>query len=124
MSTRPLLLIVDDDHRTALLLGRLLSQDGYDSEVEPDGAAALARLSREPIPNALITDYHVPGADGLVIARQARLARDGMPVFVVTGDPDTAKRDSHQLSAVEVIAKPLDYASLVTRLHLTVPVYE
>jgi len=68
---RPLLLIVDDDRRTALLLGRMLREDGYDTEVEPDGAAALERLGCDPIPDALITDFHVPGADGLVIARQA-----------------------------------------------------
>jgi len=77
---------------TAFLLGRLRSEDGYDTEVEPDGAAALARLAREPIPDPLITDYHVPGADGLVIARHARLARAGMQVFVVTGDPRQRNR--------------------------------
>ena len=40
------------DRRTALLLGRLLHEDGYDTEVEPDGAAALARFAHEPTPDA------------------------------------------------------------------------
>ena len=121
---RPLLLIVDDDRRTALLLGRMLREDGYDTEVEPDGAAALERLGCDPIPDALITDFHVPGADGLVIARQARACRAGIPVFVVTGDPHTANSVGIALdSGVEVIAKPVDYASLIVRLHAAVPVF-
>ncbi|HEY0253927.1 MAG TPA: response regulator [Kofleriaceae bacterium] len=124
MSKRPLILIVDDDRRTALLLGRLLGEDGYDTEVEPDGNAALARFAREPIPDALITDYHVPGADGFVIAGHAHAVRAGMPVFMVTGDPETAIHEARSTSAIAVIAKPLDYATLVTRLHISVPVYE
>jgi two-component system response regulator MprA len=119
---RPLLLIIDDDRRTALLLGRLLSEDGYDTEVEPDGASALARLGHEPIPDAVITDYHVPGANGLTITRRARSCRAGIPVFIVTGDPYTASTGIALDSGIEVIAKPLDYASLVVRLHAAVPV--
>jgi DNA-binding response OmpR family regulator len=121
---RPLLLIVDDDRRTALLLGRMLREDGYDTEVEPDGAAALERLANDPIPDALITDFHVPGADGLRIVRQARACRAGIPVFVVTGDPYSANRAGIALdNGVEVIAKPVDYASLVGRLRAAVPVF-
>ncbi|CAN5373069.1 hypothetical protein BH11MYX1_BH11MYX1_44490 [soil metagenome] len=123
MPPRPLLLIVDDDRRTALLLGRLLRQDGYDTEVEPDGSAALARFENEPIPDALITDYHVPGADGLTIAKRARACRSAIPVFVVTGDPESATLLAHE-SAIEVMGKPVDYASLVARLHAVVPVHE
>jgi CheY-like chemotaxis protein len=122
--TRPLLLIVDDDRRTAVLLGRLLREDGYTTEVEPDGVAALARLAHDPIPDVLITDYHVPGTDGLEIVKAARACRAGIPVFVVTGDPSSALSAGIELdSGIQVIAKPVDYASLVGRLHAAVPVF-
>jgi DNA-binding response OmpR family regulator len=117
---RPLLLIVDDDRRTAALLAELLYDDGYDTEVAPDGTAALARFEHEPIPDALITDYHVPGANGLTIARRARACRSAMPVFVVTGDPESATPLAHEC-AIEVMSKPVDYGSLVARLHAVVP---
>ena len=121
--SRPLLLIVDDDRRTANLLGRLLREDGYDTEVEPDGAAALERLGHDPIPDALITDFHLPGADGLVIVRRARASRAGIPVFVVTGDPHSATNAGIALDeGIEVLTKPIDYASLVGRLHAAIPV--
>ena len=115
---RPLLLIVDDDRRTALLLGRLLREDGFETEVEDDGVAALERLAHAPVPDAVITDYHLPGADGLAIVRHARACRAGIPVFVVTGDPYSATKAGIAIdSRIEVMAKPVDYASLVGRLH-------
>jgi CheY-like chemotaxis protein len=120
---RPLLLIVDDDRCTAVLLGRLLHQDGYDTEVEPDGSAALERLEHEPIPDALITDYHVPGANGLVIAQRALASRSGIPIFIVTGDRESVLAALRaRATVVEVMSKPLDYVTLVARLHAAVPV--
>jgi len=47
---RPLVFIVDDDGPSANLLARLHHVDGYDAEVTTDGAAAIARLTRSPVP--------------------------------------------------------------------------
>ena len=45
-------LVVDDDERTARLLARLLTEDGFDVEVVTDGVAAMARLSNGEGPTA------------------------------------------------------------------------
>ena len=114
---RPLVLIVDDDARSASLLGRLLERDGYATEVTTDGAAALARLTRSPVPDALITDFYLPHADGLAVGRYARSRRAAMPIFVVTGDPEAVASARDPLDGpTVVITKPLDYADLVHRL--------
>lgn len=114
---RPLLLIVDDDVRSANLLGRLLRIDGFDSEVTTDGAAALARLTRSPVPDAVLTDFHLAHADGLAVGRYARSRRAAIPIFVITGDPSAVLRASDPLSEPTVLlTKPLDYAELVLRL--------
>ena len=117
--TRPLLLIVDDDARAANLLARMLESDGFATEVTLDGAAALARLTRDPVPDALLTDYHLPLADGLAVARYARSRRAGLPIVMVTGDPRSLARASASSpleAPVRVITKPLDYAELVAHL--------
>ncbi|MEO7730235.1 MAG: response regulator [Kofleriaceae bacterium] len=119
---RPLLLIVDDDARSASLLGRLLRTDGFDTEVTTDGAAALARLTRSPVPDALITDFHLAHADGLAVGRYARSRRAAMPIFVVTGDPSSVARAADPLGEPTVlITKPVDYADLVVRLRVALP---
>ena len=117
---RALLLIVDDDARSAGLLGRLLRADGFDAEVTTDGAAALARLTRSPVPDALITDFHLAHADGLAVGRYARSRRVAMPIFVVTGDPSSVSRAADPLGEpMVVLTKPVDYAELVARLRGT-----
>ena len=116
---RPLVLVVDDDARSASRLARLLRADGYETEVTIDGAAALARLTREPIPQALVTDLELPHADGLAISRYARARRAEMPIFVVTGAPQgvgTAPVGEAAGGALQMLTKPLDYAALLRRL--------
>jgi len=116
---RALLLIVDDDARAASMLARMLDDDGFDTEVTLDGAAALARLTRDPVPDALLTDYHLPHADGLAVARYARSRRAEMPIVLLTGDPRTLAKASAAApleGATLVITKPLDYAELVRHL--------
>lgn len=117
LERRPLVLVVDDDARSAALLARLLRVDGYDAEVAIDGAAALARLTRNPVPEALVTDIHLPHADGLTVGRYARSRRRAIPIFVVTGHPQWVASDADPLSEpLELLTKPLDYADLLRRL--------
>jgi CheY-like chemotaxis protein len=122
MEKRPLLLIVDDDERTAILLARLLGDEGYDAEVAVDGGAALARLALAPIPDALITDFHLPQANGLVVGRFARTRRAAIPIFIVTGYPQSLQGATEPEDApIVVLTKPLNYADLVRRLAKALP---
>lgn len=116
---RPLVLLVDDDVRGSRLLARMLTDDGFATEVALDGAAALARLTRAPAPDALVTDYHLPLASGLAVARYARSLGRGMPVVMLTGDPDAFARataDDPLGGSLLVMTKPLDYGDLVDHL--------
>ena len=120
LDKRPLLLIVDDDARSANLLARLLGVEGYDTEVTTDGAAALSRLTRGPVPEALITDFHLPHADGLAVGRYARSRRTSIPIFMITGDPEAVARatanEPLEDPVVVVITKPFDYGDFLLRL--------
>lgn len=117
------MLVVDDDARSASVLARLLRADGYDTEVTTDGAAALARLTRDPVPEALVTDFHLPHADGLAVSRYARSRRATMPVFVVTGHPQWLSRAKDALDEpIELLTKPLDYPELLRCLQRTLGV--
>ena len=113
-----LLLVVDDDVRTARLLVRMLRDDGFQVELAVDGASAIARLGRSPVPDALVTDIRMPYADGMSVARYARSRRPEMAVFVVTGYPHLVCRGSSgDLSPPALVhTKPLDYQRLIDQL--------
>ena len=106
------ILLVDDDVRTARLLVRMLEQDGFEVELASDGAGAIARLSRLPVPDVLVTDLRMPYADGLAVARYARSRQPSLPVFVVTGYPELVDRALDGAAPVSVHPKPLDYELL------------
>ena len=112
-----LILVVDDDLRTARILARMLVEDGFDVELAGDGAAAINRLARSPMPDVLITDLQMPYADGFAVASYARSRRPRLPVIIVTAYPDLASRSGDPLApAPTVLSKPLDYARLKDEL--------
>lgn len=114
---RTLVLVVDDDVRTAQLLARLLRQDGYDVEVAEDGARAIGRLSHTPWPDILVTDLQMPHADGLAVAHYARSHRPAMPVFIVTSYPDQMSVREEQLEPrARILTKPLAYDQLAREM--------
>jgi CheY-like chemotaxis protein len=120
LSCRPLILVVDDDVRSARTLRRMLSDDGYEVEVAADGAAAIARLGRSPVPDALVTDYYMPHADGMAVTTYARTRRAAIHVLVVTGYPELVPRQSPEPDEPPepfVMTKPLDYDKLAAKLH-------
>ena len=109
--TRPTILLVDDDSRSARLLARMLREDGYDVELTFDGATAIARLSRDPLPQMLLTDFRMPHVDGNAVAQYARSRSPSMPIVFVTSYPDLV-RVARDDDTTIVHPKPVDYGRL------------
>jgi two-component system cell cycle sensor histidine kinase/response regulator CckA len=104
-------LVVDDDVSSGRALARLLRDDGYEVEVVTDGAAGVARLSSEPLPDVVLTETTLPHASGVALARYARARNPAVTIVFVTGWPNSA--DGHGLSPEpSVSTKPIDYARL------------
>jgi CheY-like chemotaxis protein len=112
-----LVLVVEDDGRSARKLAQMLREDGYEVEVATDGAAAIGRLSRSPLPNILVTDLSLPHADGAAVARYARSLRRDIPVLVVTGYPQLASKLRNDLEPEPIVfTKPLVYDDLTAAI--------
>ena len=111
------LLLVDDDVRTARRLASMLEEDGFVVEVMRDGTEAVARLGREPPPDAIITDLIMPGASGIAVLGEARRRVHHIPVVFVTGHPEllTGPPVPFEPSPI-VLTKPISYAELRARL--------
>ncbi len=57
-------LIVEDEADLAVSCARLLRRAGYEATIAPDGDTALRLLEAE-LPDLVLTDLRLPGADGL-----------------------------------------------------------
>jgi CheY-like chemotaxis protein len=117
----PLVLIVDDDARSARVIAQMLREDGFNVEVALDGARAIARLTHAPLPDVLVTDLSMPHADGNSVTMFARAQKPGLPVIFVTGYPNLATSLAGQPSPT-LFTKPVDYAELKKALLALLPV--
>jgi DNA-binding NtrC family response regulator len=114
-------LLVDADYRTSQRLARLLRDDGFEVQVLCDGASAISRLARSPLPGALVTELAVPLTDGESIARYARSRDPAMRIVVVTRHPHLLKAESFEEPIPVVLTKPLDYTQLLELLREAEP---
>ena len=107
-----LVLLVDDDLRTTRRMADMLREDGFAVDVARDGATAIARLAREPVPDAVVTELNVGQVDGATVAQFARTRRAGITIVVVTGYPHSFRSAAFGVEPALVFTKPVDYVSL------------
>ena len=117
MRTRLRVLVVEDEAAVARTMARMLREDGFDVEIAFDGAAAIARLGRDPLPEALVLDYRLPVVDGLVVAAYARSRAPRLPLILVTSYPEVVRDLKAKLDPSPVmLMKPLNYVELTAEL--------
>ena len=118
MTTR--ILIVEDEAHLAAGIRFNLEAEGYDAEVEADGARALSRLAAAaPVPpfDLVILDVMLPGVDGFAVADAMRQAGNFTPVLMLTAK-SLAEDVVHGLEAGadDYLAKPFDLSVLLARV--------
>lgn len=79
------ILIVDDDEQCLGLIRSFLHCHGINTGCASSGAEALAMMKERAFA-VMITDFNMPGMDGLELARKALALAPDMPIILVTGD--------------------------------------
>jgi two-component system response regulator MprA len=109
------ILVVEDDPRLAATLDRVLSAEGHDIEVAPDGNEALRR-AREHSFDLVVLDIMLPGLDGISVCRKLR-STGSVPILLLTALGGTQDRvrglDS---GADDYLVKPFAYEELLARV--------
>lgn len=68
-SSRPQVLVVDDEAAVAQLVADVLAADGYDVDIAPHGAAALERIAEKDY-DLILSDLRMPVLDGRGLYRE------------------------------------------------------
>jgi two-component system response regulator PilR (NtrC family) len=114
-TTRPRLLLVDDDAFSAKSLRLLLTNWGYDVTVAASIAEARAALGT-PF-DFMILDLMLPDGDGADILRHVRQQKLPTKVTVTTGVSDQDRlKDVRSLQPTEILSKPIDLSKLMSLL--------
>ena len=85
-SSRPRVLIVDDDPLVLRSCARVLAKEGYDIETQLDGDAAVAAVKARSF-DVVLSDINMPGLDGLGLMERVREHDLDVPIVLVTGSP-------------------------------------
>lgn len=112
--TRLRILIVDDEPLARLRLRGLLADcvQPAIAVVDEAGSAAeaLHALARQPV-DAVLLDIHMPGMDGMALARKLREQEDPPAVVLVTAHAEHALQ-AFEVDAVDYLTKPVRRARL------------
>jgi DNA-binding response OmpR family regulator len=120
------ILLIDDDKRLADMVGRYLSQAGFELTHRPDarsGLAALAAPAGDPAswaPELILLDLMLPDADGLDVCREIRAlgGRIGQaPILMLTARGEVTDRVvGLEVGADDYLPKPFEPRELLARV--------
>lgn len=87
-------LVIDDDKDFAYLLSAHLTRKGHEVTVAEDGIQGQ-RMARLHHPDVITIDYHMPAANGLVVAERLAGSAEtkNIPLVMLTGSPIDEMRD-------------------------------
>jgi nitrogen regulation protein NR(I) len=107
------ILLIEDDVGAAKSLERLLRGQGYTVAVCHDGTQGFQRAREEDF-DLVITDFRLPGVDGLELIRQLHALKPRLPMVLMTafGTTETAI-EATKYGAFEYLLKPFDMAEML-----------
>jgi len=115
---KPKVVVVDDEHLIADTIAEILETAGYEAKPFYDAESAL-EYCQESSPDIVISDYVMPGLNGLELAQKLRKECPGARVLLLTGQGNVADiADSMRKAGedFEILAKPLHPEELFERL--------
>ncbi len=102
------ILVVDDEYESLSTYREILTDMGYKVITEPDGGSALlAVCDREEI-DLVITDYRMPGMNGMELVSAVRAIKPRIPVIMITAYANIENYlESREEGIFEFVNKPI-----------------
>lgn len=114
-SSKDLILIVEDDRKTASILALYLQKEGFDTIEAYNGVDAIA-LFKKRAPNIILLDLMIPKLDGIEVCKKIRQESD-VPIMMVTAKVEEVdKLVGLSIGADDYVVKPFSPREVVARV--------
>jgi two-component system, sensor histidine kinase and response regulator len=114
----PLILLIDDDRTTRMMLRRAMKNEGYRVVEAADGIEGLEGYKKLK-PDMVLLDAKMPGMDGFTCCTKINeiAGGSGIPILMITSleDEDSVDR-AFEAGATDYITKPIHWAVLRRRV--------
>lgn len=111
------ILIIDDSQTVRMQLRTILEGVGYNVEEAVDGQSGYNKIISLAKIDLLITDYNMPGSDGLSMLESVKSKMGGafnFPIFVMTTETsESLKQSGKSLGVMAWINKPFSQEKLI-----------
>ncbi|MBK7173844.1 MAG: response regulator transcription factor [Bacteroidales bacterium] len=112
------LVLIEDEHRLADIIGKQLQENGYDVDIAYDGYSGKQLISQNSY-NLVLLDINLPLINGYELCKEIRKANKNVPIIMITalGTSDH-KMNGFDAGADDYIIKPIDFRELIARINV------
>lgn len=108
-------LVVDDEPLARHFVSTVLRRAGWSVLEAADAMAALAMADTRRL-DLLVTDYEMPSVTGVALAELLRKRHSDLPVLMVSGYPEAARKMCGLPGRTAFTSKPFGVDELVSRI--------
>ncbi len=117
----PSILIVDDDSDVLEMADYFFKEAGVEAHCVESGSRALEKIQEKSFA-VMLTDFNMPGMNGLELAEKVREIAPQIRIIMATGHPSQELSDlAVKAGIVTVLAKPLNMVGLLDLVNEIVP---
>jgi len=110
-------LLIEDDHRLAALIRKVLEQERFNVDLAHDGDTGV-EIALRGAHDVAIIDWMLPGRDGPAVCQAIRARRIPMAILMLTARTQVEDRVAGLYSgADDYLGKPFSFDELIARLH-------
>src|SRR6266540_6724822 len=114
-ASAPLIFVVDDYAELGHMIEVFLRRAGYQARVFSDSLLALTALeTTEPKPRLLISDYRMPGINGLELIHRCKLIHPTLKVIAASANILDEEIEKYPFRPDKILAKPYTTVALLS----------
>jgi len=111
MGTGEKILIIDDNNDLRMVVSKMLSRLGYEVSSADSGENGLGLFCKDKF-DIVLSDYEMPGMDGVALAYSVKKSSPCTPVVIMTGAGKETVISRKSTAVDEVISKPFTLAQI------------
>jgi CheY-like chemotaxis protein len=115
---KPHIYVVDDSTELGEMLEVFLNRAGYPTRVFNDPMDALAALgSSDPKPDLLVSDFHMPGINGLELIHRSRMVHPTLKIIAASAHILDEELEKYPVQPDRILPKQYTTAELLQMVH-------